>query len=45
MIFNSGKEFGVHIQINTERRGIEYISDSNKLFDRQSLGGMELTKR
>lgn len=45
MISNSGKEFDAHIQINAERRGIEYIFDNDKLFNRQSLGGVELTKQ
>lgn len=45
MISNNGKEFDAHIQINAERRGIEYIFDNNKLFNRQSLGGVELTKQ
>ena len=45
MISNSGKEFDAHIQINAERRGIEYIFDNDKLFNRQSLGGVELTQK
>ena len=45
MISNSGKEFDAHIQINAERRGIEYIFENEKLFNRQSLGGVELTKQ
>ncbi len=45
MISNGGKEFDAHIQINAERRGIEYIFDNDKLFNRQSLGGVELTKQ
>lgn len=45
MISNSGKEFDAHIQINAERRGIEYIFENDKLFNRQSLGGVELTKQ
>ena len=45
MISNNGKEFDAHIQINAERRGIEYIFDNDKLFNRQSLGGVELTKQ
>lgn len=45
MISNNGKEFDAHIQVNAERRGIEYIFESDKLFNRQSLGGVELTKQ
>lgn len=45
MISNNGKEFDAHIQINAERRGIEYIFENDKLFNRQSLGGVELTKQ
>lgn len=43
MISNNGKEFDAHIQVNAERRGIEYIFDNDKLFNRKSLGGVELT--
>ncbi len=45
MISNNGKEFDAHIQVNAERRGIEYIFDNDKLFNRQSLGGVELSKQ
>ena len=45
MISNSGKEFDAHIQINAERRGIEYIFENDKLFNRHSLGGVELTQK
>lgn len=45
MISNSGKEFDAHIQINAERRGVEFIFENEKLFNRQSLGGVELTKQ
>lgn len=45
MISNSGKEFDAHIQINAERRGVEFIFENDKLFNRQSLGGVELTKQ
>lgn len=45
MISNRGKEFDAHIQVNAERRGIEYIFENDKLFNRQSLGGVELTQK
>ena len=45
MISNNGKEFDAYIQINAERRGIEYIFENDKLFNRQTLGGVELTQK
>ena len=45
MISNGGNEFDAHIQINAERRGIEYIFENDKLFNRQKLGGVELTQK
>lgn len=45
MISNNGKEFDAHIQVNAERRGIEYIFENDKLFNRHSLGGVELTQQ
>ena len=45
MISNSGKEFDAYIQFNAERRGIEYIFENDKLFNRQTLGGVELTQK
>ena len=45
MISNSGKEFDAYIQVNAERRGIEYIFENDKLFNRQRLGGVELTQK
>ena len=45
MISNNGKEFDAHIQVNAERRGIEYIFENDKLFNRQKLGGVELTQK
>ena len=34
MISNNGKEFDAHIQVNAERRGIEYIFENDKLFSK-----------
>ena len=45
MIAKSGNEFDAHIHINAERRGIEYIFENDKLFNRQKLGGVELTQK
>ena len=41
----SGNEFDAKIQISAERRGVEYLFDNDRLFNRQSLGGVELTER
>ena len=41
----SGNEFDAKIQISADRRGIEYIFDNDRLFNRQTLGGVELTER
>ena len=41
----SGNEFDAKIQISADRRGIEYLFDNDRLFDRQTLGGVELTDR
>ena len=41
----SGKEFDAHLQINAERRGIEYIFSNDGQFNRESIGGVELTKK
>ena len=45
MIAKSGNEFDAHIQINAERRSIEYIFENDKLFNHQKLGGVELTQK
>lgn len=41
----AGNEFNAYIQFSAERRGIEYIFENDKLFSRQSLGGVELTAK
>lgn len=41
----SGNEFDAKIQISADRRGIEYLFDNDRLFNRQVLGGVELTDR
>lgn len=41
----SGNEFDAKIQISADRRGIEYLFDNDRLFNRQTLGGVELTGR
>ncbi len=41
----SGNESDAKIQINADRLGIEYLFDNDRLFNRQTLSGMELTER
>ena len=45
MTARSGNPFDAHLQVNAERRGVEFIFENDKLFNRQSLGGVELTKQ
>ena len=45
MIAKSGNTFDAHIQVNAERRGVEFIFENDRLFNRQSLGGVELTQQ
>ena len=40
-----GTEFNAHLQINADRRGIEYIFENDKLFNSHMLGGVEITKK
>ena len=42
MIAKSGNEFNAFIQVNAERRGVEFIFENDELFNRQTLGGVEL---
>ena len=45
MIAKSGNEFNAFVQVNAERRGVEFIFENDKLFNRQTLGGVELTQK
>jgi hypothetical protein len=45
MVSDKGKEFNAHIQINADRRGVEFIFENDRLFNRQMIGGVELTAR
>ncbi|GHV52194.1 copper amine oxidase [Bacteroidia bacterium] len=45
MFSEKGREFNAHIQINADRRGIEFIFENDKLFNRQVIGGVELTAK
>lgn len=41
----SGNEFNAHVQFNADRRGIEFQFETDKLFNRQTLGGVELSPK
>lgn len=45
MTAKSGNEFNAFVQFNADRRGLEYIFDNEKMFNRQSIGGVELTAK
>ena len=45
MVSAAGKEFDAHIQVNADRRGIEYIFNNDKIFNSQVLGGVKLTDK
>lgn len=45
MTAKSGNEFNAFIQVNAERRGVEFIFENDRLFNRQTLGGVELTQK
>jgi len=45
MTGKNGKEFNASIQINADRRGIEYFFENDKLFNRQEIGGVKLTDK
>lgn len=42
---NSGKDFNAWVQFNADRRGIEFQFETDRLFNRQTLGGVELTHK
>ena len=41
----AGNEFNAKVQISAERRGIEYIFENDRVFNRQELGGVKLTRQ
>jgi hypothetical protein len=41
----SGNEFNAHVQFNAERRGIEFKFENDRIFNRQTLGGVELSPK
>lgn len=45
MTAKSGNEFNAHIQVSAERRGIDFIFENDRIFNRTVLGGVELTKQ
>lgn len=45
MTAKSGNEFNAFVQFNADRRGLEYIFDNEKMFNRQTIGGVELTAK
>ena len=44
LVSSKGNEYAATIQINAERRGIDYTFESDKLFNAQELGGVKLTQ-
>ena len=45
MTAKSGNEFNAQIQVSAERRGIDFIFENDRIFNRTALGGVELTKQ
>ena len=45
MTAKSGNEFNAHIQVSAERRGIDFIFENDRIFNRTALCGVELTKQ
>lgn len=45
LISDNGKEFSATIQVNADRRGVEYIFEKQKLFNAQSIAGVEITDK
>lgn len=45
MTAKSGNEFNAHIQVSAERRGIDFIFENDRIFNRTALGGVELSKQ
>lgn len=41
----SGNEFNAHVQFNADRRGIEFQFGTDKVFNSQILGGVELSPK
>ncbi|MDR1717648.1 MAG: DUF3945 domain-containing protein [Prevotella sp.] len=43
MVSDKGREFSAHIQVNADRRGIEFLFENDRLFNSQMIGGVQLT--
>jgi hypothetical protein len=41
----NGNPFDAHLQLSAENRGVEYIFPKNEQFNRESIGGVDLTKK
>jgi hypothetical protein len=45
MISQNNKEFNAHVQVNADRRGIEFIFENDRLFNSRNIGGVELSPK
>ena len=45
MTAKSGNEFNAYIQVSAERRGIDFIFENDRIFNRTALGGVELSRQ
>jgi hypothetical protein len=45
MISKNGNLFNAHLQLNADRRGIEYIFPNDGQFNREAIGGVPLSKQ
>ena len=45
MVSKNGKEFSADLQINADKRGIEFIFPNDGVFNKESIGGVDLTKK
>lgn len=45
MIAKSGNEFNANVQVNADKRSIEFIFPENKLFNGAAIGGVQLTEK
>lgn len=45
MVSEKGNEFNAHIQVNADRRGIDFTFDNSRLFNSQIIGGVELSEK
>ena len=45
MTGKKGTEFDAHLQVNADRRGVDYIFENDGQFNRKSIGGVPLTEK